>query len=592
MTASALTADIAGLPIHKGFVTVEGCRLHYVRQGSGPAAVLLHASPCSAKVMAELQVVWGREFTTFAFDLPGFGLSQAPTDGDITIERLAELIAGAMRAIGIEQAALYGRHTGASVALELVLRHPELASMLLTDGLPIFAAPYTEQRLAEYLPPITPQWHGGHLTWAFFRYREQHMFWPWDAADLVHRADADLPDINFLHRGTLELLEAADTYARTYRAAFLHQALPRIGNVTVPVYWGNRPGDSQYKTIPRYPEGAPVHVMSRDPEVALRDELDLLRCHKATGAVPPHVSGFAAKTLPNELHDYIETRHGPVRAWGLALVQQGTPLLFLHDLPGSFELHSEEIRALAATRPVLAFDLGGNAESPANAPAIALWREQVADVLDVLGWSDVDLYAQGTSAVLALSFGQNHPGRVSKITLQSPPLLTAEERKSFESHAPDIGPKEDGGYLLRLWHHLRDQELWYPWFNRRHTARRSNEPRIDPVRLTRHAVALLKQPHNYALIWKHVLSQDLSAALASCPVPVRVTSAPNDIFAPSVQRHMAGQRDATTLTNILTGECDVDRGPNLYSAGRSAAAARSVAGIAKPVAPPHDRDLL
>ncbi|WP_323014082.1 alpha/beta hydrolase, partial [Devosia sp.] len=252
MPASAPQGD--GIPpIRKGFVTVEGCRLHYTRRGEGPAVVMLHASPCSAKVMAPLQAVWGREFTTFAFDLPGFGLSQAPADGEITIERLADLIAAGMRAIGIGQAALYGRHTGASVCLELALRHPGLASMLLTDGLPIFSAPYTEERLAQYLPPIEPRWDGGHLNWAFFRYREQHMFWPWDAGDLAHRADADLPDLDFLHRGMLELLEASTTYARTYRAAFLHQALPRIDAVRVPAYWGNRPGDSQFKTMPLYP---------------------------------------------------------------------------------------------------------------------------------------------------------------------------------------------------------------------------------------------------------------------------------------------------------------------------------------------------
>ena len=547
MAASAPAADIADPPIHKGFVTVEGLRLHYIRQGRGPAAVLLHASPCSAKVMAELQATWGHEFTCFAFDLPGFGLSQAPADGDITIERLADLIAGGMSAIGIEQAALYGRHTGASVALELVLRHPERASMLLTDGLPIFAAPYSEERLAEYLPAITPQWHGGHLSWTFFRYREQHMFWPWDAADRVHRADADLPGIDFLHRGTLELLEAADTYARTYRAAFLHQALPRIGEVTVPAYWGNRPGDSQYKTIPRYPQGAPVHAMSRDPETAAQEELALLRRHPARGQAPDPVSGFSARTTYAELQDYIETRHGPVRVWGVGLRREGTPLLFLHDLPGSFDLHDAEIEALATTRPVLAFDLGGNAESPAVAPDHALWREQIEDVLDTLGWTKLAVYAQGTSAALALSFVHSHPDRVSEITLQSPPLLTVGEREAFLANAPDISPVEDGGYLLRLWHHLRDAELWYPWFNRDHGARRSNEPRIDPTRLTRHAVALLKQPNNHAPIWREVMSQDVTAALQVCPVPVRITSMPEDIFAPSVRHHLAGRRDATTL---------------------------------------------
>lgn len=546
MTASALPPDRDNPPLHKGFVKVDGCRLHYVRQGRGPAAILLHASPCSAKVMSDLQALWGREFTTFAFDLPGFGLSQAPSDGDITIERLADLIAGAMRTIGLQQAALYGRHTGASVALELVLRHPDLASMLLTDGLPIFSAPYTEQRLAEYLPPITPQWHGGHLTWTFFRYREQHMFWPWDAADLAHRADADLPDIDFLHRGTLELLEAADTYARTYRAAFLHQALPRIGDVEVPVYFGNRPGDSQYKTISRYPQGAPVHVVSRHPDLAMREELDLLRRHKASGSVPEHVSAFKAHTSPDDVLDYIETRHGTVRAWGLGLARPGRPLLFLHDLPGSLDLHGEEIRSLAATRPVLAFDLGGNAESPGDAPSLTLWREQAEDVLAAIGWMDVDIHAQGTAATVALDLGHWRPDSIGDITLQSPPLLTPSEREEMATHAPDIRPVDDGGYLLRLWHHLRDSELWYPWFDREHTARRSNEPRIDPARLTRHAVALLKQPHNYAAIWREVLSQDLGAALKSCPVPVRIASMPHDLFAPAVERHMAGQRAATT----------------------------------------------
>ncbi len=550
MTVSAPTADSCELVVHKGFAIVEGCRLHYVRQGRGPAAVLLHASPCSAKVMAELQAAWGHEFTCFAFDLPGFGLSEAPSDGNITIERLADLIASAMRAIGIKQAAIYGRHTGASVALELVLRHADLASMILTDGLPIFAAPYSEERLKEYLPPITPHWHGGHLTWAFFRYREQHMFWPWDAADLAHRSDADLPDVAFLHRGTVELLEATQTYARTYRAAFLHQALPRISHVTVPAYWGNRPGDSQYKTVPRYPVGAPVRIMSRDAEKALAEELALFRLNPASGSVPPYRSAFAVRPLAREIEDYIDTRHGPVRAYGIGLTEDGTPLLFLHDLPGSFDLDREELSGHSNNGPVLAFDLGGNAESPSDAPSISLWVEQIEDVLEALGWKTVSLSAKGTSAALALAFARQRPDRVSEIILSAPPLLSKAERQVWSDRVPDIDPTEEGGYLMRLWHHLRDQELWYPWFDRDHSARRSSEPRIDPVRLTRHAVTLLKQPHNYARIWREVLSMDLVEVLRSLSVPFRIVSAPQDIFAPSIQRHQAEQSDATPTTRI------------------------------------------
>jgi pimeloyl-ACP methyl ester carboxylesterase len=532
-------------PIHRGFVDVGGHRIHYIRQGRGPAAVLLHASPCSAKVMAPLQALWGSEFTTFAFDLPGFGLSQAP-EGEITIPMLADLIVGAMRALGITNAALYGRHTGASVCLDIALRYPELTAMLLTDGLPIFAAPYSEERLAEYLPPIAPRWDGGHLTWTFFRYREQHMFWPWDQADLAHRADADLPDVEFLHRGALELLEAAQTYAQTYRAAFRYETLPLVDAVTVPVYWGNRPGDSQFKTIPRYPSDAPVHVMSRDPDIAAEEELALLRQHKASGAVPPHRSRFAQSDRPAELHDYIPTRHGDVRAVGKGLQHGGTPLLFLHDIPGGIDLHADEIDGLAQTRPVVAFELAGNGESmAASLPDPALWQRQIDDVLDLLGWNRLDLHAVGTSAALALDFARQNPGRIGTIELRSPPILTAEERALFAgSYAPDITPGEDGGYLLRLWHHLRNQQLWYPHFDRDHAARKSTEPRIDPAWLTRCAVTLLKQPQLYADLWHQVLACDVAAALATCPVPTRIVVQKTDIFAQTAQRHLAGKSGA------------------------------------------------
>jgi hypothetical protein len=33
-------------------------------------------------------------------------------------------------------------------------------SMVLTDGFPVFANPYSDERLAEYLKPIEPRWDG------------------------------------------------------------------------------------------------------------------------------------------------------------------------------------------------------------------------------------------------------------------------------------------------------------------------------------------------------------------------------------------------------------------------------------------------
>lgn len=521
--------------VRRGILDVGGCPLHYVRQGSGPAVVLLHASPCSARVMAPLQALWGNEFTTFAFDLPGLGMSGVPDVPEVTIEVLADVIAAGMRQLGIVQAALYGRHTGASVALALAVRHPDLAAVLVTDGLPIFANPYSDERLQAYLVPIRQTGDGMHLPWALFRYREQHMFWPWDAADLAHRSDADLPDIDFLHRGMLDMIEAAETYAPTYRAAFRYVTLDHIGALRCPAVFGNRPGDSQFKTIPLYPAGAPVHVMSRDPDVAALEELEVLRNHPATGAVPDWTHRFGTAA---DVTDYLVTRHGMVFGIGRSLTSAGVPRLFLPDMPGGAQLHATEVADLTATGPVLAIDLGGTANSEiSGAVSPDLWLAQITDVLDAMGWPRVEIVAHGLAGAVAADFAARFPDRVAGLVLRSPPLLNAAERAAFAAHpAPEIRPSADGGYLLRLWHHLRDQQLWWPWFDTSYRGIRRTEPRIGARDLTLRAVAILKQPQHYAAIWAALINRDLAADLARLPVPVRIVTDPSDVFSPVADR--------------------------------------------------------
>lgn len=538
MPAQNAPRNNAETPVYKGYVMVRGRPLHYVRQGRGPAAVLLHASPCSAKVMAPLQDLWGAEFTTFAFDLPGFGLSALPDAQEITIQLLGDVIAEGMRALGITQAALYGRHTGASVCLAIAVQHPDLAACLVTDGLPVFANPYSDDRLKQYLTPITPSPDGTHLPWTLFRYRDQHVFWPWDAADLDHRSDADLPDIDFLHRGMVEMVEAAETYAPTYRAAFRYATLDFVGDVQCPAVYGNRPGDSQYKTIPLYPEWAPVHVMSRDPDVAAVEELEILRQWPATGAVPDWASRFGGIEAGT---DYIATRHGMVHAIGQGLSGAGVPQIYLPDMPGAAHLNADRIATLAGQGPVLALDLAGCNESPApGRVGVGLWCDQIADVLDHMGWDRVELVADGLAAAVAVACAGRMGDRIAGVVLRSPPLLDAADRAAFDQNpAPEILPAPDGGYLLRLWQHLRDQQLWYPWFDTARTAIRRHPMKISATALNRRAIAILKQPQHYSAIWDALLAPNLAAALPTLSTPVRIETDPADVFHPAAARHLA-----------------------------------------------------
>jgi pimeloyl-ACP methyl ester carboxylesterase len=213
------------MKITKHFVTVGKRRVHYLRAGSGPAPAMLHASPCSAKVMRHLLPVFGERFTWFAFDTPGFGLSDKLAIPKPRIEDFADALAQTLVALGVEQVATYGRHTGASIAVEFAARHPQRCAMAFADGYAVFAKPYTHEQLERYLEPITPAWDGAHLLRLWFRYRDQHVFWPWNVQNAETRSDADVPNLDFLHRGVVELLEAGDDYRVGYAAPFRHRGL-------------------------------------------------------------------------------------------------------------------------------------------------------------------------------------------------------------------------------------------------------------------------------------------------------------------------------------------------------------------------------
>lgn len=525
--------------ICKGFVELDGGRvMHYARRGNGPALVMLHAAPCSAKVMAPLQAEWGDDFTTFAFDLPGFGLSEMIEADVLETRHLADAVAGAVRALGLSRVALYGRHTGAGVAVEMARRHPDLCSMVLTDGYPVFPAPYSAERLKEYLLPIKPVWDGSHLVWAWFRYREQHMFWPWDRPAIAHRADTDVPDVPFLYRGTLELLESGENYPTVYASAFRHPGLAVIDEVTVPVCYGNRPGDSQFKTVARYPKTAWVQIFPRSGTEAAKQEREVLLKYPGASDVPPWSSRLSATEHTGR--DYVATRFGPAYVRAAGLPRRGVPVLVLHDLPGSIDEEMGLIEELGRSRPVVGCDMigNGNSDLPAGQTiSIRLLAEHVAAVLDALGIGDVVILATGTAAAVAIELVRAKTARVRGIVFRSPPAIETDQARALApDYAPDITPQWDGGNFLRLWHHLRDQELWWPWNCRTVACAKPTPPRIEPADLHRRAIALLRQPACYRAIWRAVLDDPLLERLAGLGVPRRLIAHEQDVFAFAAER--------------------------------------------------------
>lgn len=95
--------------------------------------VLVHGLVISGLYMVPLLERIGRDFRTFAPDLPGFGRSDAP-DRPLDTAGLADALAAWMRAMRIGPSALLGNSYGCQIATECAIRHPDLVRGLVLQG--------------------------------------------------------------------------------------------------------------------------------------------------------------------------------------------------------------------------------------------------------------------------------------------------------------------------------------------------------------------------------------------------------------------------------------------------------------------------
>ena len=465
--------------ITKHFVSINNRRLHYHRCGSGPVLVLLHASACSAKVMRPHILYFSRDFTVIAPDTPGFGLSDQLSIEEVTTEDLADALLDAINILGIKKISLYGRHTGAQIAVEFAARHPEHCAMVLTDGFPIYSLEERKRRLENYLPPIVPTFDGAHLIWLWFRYREQHVFWPWNAQSDDKRADADVPDLDFLHRGVVEMLEAGDGYRIGYATAYRHRGLDVVDDLTVPVCFGGRPGDSQGHTPDMMPKGTWIQKFDRDKNEAMKLERDILLRHLPQGFAPdaPSCKPITGRSTTN----YINLNGSQILIRTFGDFTASTPLVILHQLPGSSALYESLICRLGNSVPVIAFDMPGHGESEellTNVQTIDSWSNTLLSVLTTLNVNSCHLYGHNGGGAVAAQFAIDHPDRVAGLIFDAPVYLNKNKCQDWVDQWLDgletVAPSWDGSHLLRIWHMRRDMCLWWPWFEKSHQHKREH----------------------------------------------------------------------------------------------------------------------
>jgi 4,5:9,10-diseco-3-hydroxy-5,9,17-trioxoandrosta-1(10),2-diene-4-oate hydrolase len=117
------------------FVTVDGLKLRYVEEGQGPAVILLHGASLGSSAdvfIRNLGPLARAGFRTIAYDQPGFGLSDVPTDLSPAYRR--DSIPKFMDALGLKRAALVGHSQAGNPAVQLALKDPTRYSHLIVLG--------------------------------------------------------------------------------------------------------------------------------------------------------------------------------------------------------------------------------------------------------------------------------------------------------------------------------------------------------------------------------------------------------------------------------------------------------------------------
>ena len=115
----------------QGYASVNGLQMYYEIHGEGRPLVLLHGAFSAigtsfGKVLPGL----ARTCQVIAYELQAHGRT-ADIDRPLSIEGMADDVAAAILQLGIDQADLFGYSMGASVALQTVIRHPELVRKLV-----------------------------------------------------------------------------------------------------------------------------------------------------------------------------------------------------------------------------------------------------------------------------------------------------------------------------------------------------------------------------------------------------------------------------------------------------------------------------
>lgn len=218
---------------------------------------------------------------------------------------------------------------------------------------------------------------------------------------------------------------------------------------------------------------------------------------------------------------------------------QGPALLMLHQSPKSSADLLPLIHAWHSQFTIIAPDSPGFGLSDplglAHAP-METFAAAALELADALGLKRFGVFGFHTGASMAVALSRLAPERVTACTANGLVSLTAEERADILSHyLPPLEILADGSHLTSLWNRMRDQSVFFPWYDRTLEARLDLDP--APTEAVQDSlVELLRAGDHYRVGYRAAFTFEPVPALQAMTVPTLVTAAPPDPLVGQLER--------------------------------------------------------
>ena len=133
------------------FVSVDGLKLRYIEEGTGPSLLFLHGASLGSSAdvfLRNLGPFAKAGFRAVAFDYPGFGLSEIPAKQSTAQQRNS--IPKFIDAAGLDKTALIAHSRSGGFAVQLALQDPSRYSHVIILGTGSLLPLQTEAQVGRY----------------------------------------------------------------------------------------------------------------------------------------------------------------------------------------------------------------------------------------------------------------------------------------------------------------------------------------------------------------------------------------------------------------------------------------------------------